>query len=221
MPLPIWAKNIIFLLVSMISGLILAIIIEGLLSGSDLLPLNTAIESAVSAVRTPFVTSFMVFVTRLANPFLFSCAAVVLAVFLILKRDHYDAALLLAALIVTVVSLTMLKNILQISRPASGIFPVEGWSFPSGHTTLATAFFFLLSYIFFEKMKTNRDKTLLIVGSCLGVFLAVFSRLYLGAYWALDVLAGTALGLMSVSFAVLMFNLFFGESRSLRRRISL
>jgi len=44
---PTWAKNILFLLVYMISGLILVIIIEDLLSGTQLLPLNTAIESAV------------------------------------------------------------------------------------------------------------------------------------------------------------------------------
>ena len=34
-------------------------------------------------------------------------------------------------------------------------------------------------------------------------------------------LAGIALGLMSVSFTVIIFNLIFGESRTLRRRIKL
>ena len=221
MSLPIWAKNILFLLVYMISGLILAIIIEGLISGSDLLPLNTAIESAMVAIRTPILTTFMVKFTTLANPFVFASAAVALAVFLIIKKDFYEAALFLVTLVITVISLTVLKNFLQITRPVSDIYAVEGWSFPSGHTTLATAFFFLLSYIFVDKMQTARQKWILISISFVGVGLAALSRLYLGAHWALDVLAGIALGLMSVSFTVIIFNLIFGESRTLRRRIKL
>ncbi len=205
----------------MISGLILAIIIEDLLSGSDLLPLNTAIESAMVAVRTPLLTTLMVTITKIGNPFLFASAAFVIAIVLIVKRDKYDAVLLLTSLIVSVISLTVLKNVLQISRPVSDIYSVEGWSFPSGHTTLATTFFFLLSYTFFNKVKTTRNKIILVATSFLGVFLAAFSRLYLGAHWTLDILAGIALGLLSVSFTILMFNLAFGESRSLRSRIDL
>lgn len=216
---PIWAKNILFLLVYMISGLILAIIIEDLLSGTDLQPLNTAIESAVAAMRTPFLTSFMVFITKVANPFLFSCIAILLAVYLILKKNLYDAALFLTALIVTVVSLTMLKNLLQITRPASDIYQIAGWSFPSGHTTVATAFFFLLAYIFFGKVGGTKGKTLLVGGSVLGIFLTALSRLYLGAHWTLDIMAGIALGLLTVSFTVLLFNIFLGENRSMRKFI--
>jgi undecaprenyl-diphosphatase len=221
MSLPIWAKNILFLLVYMISGLILAIIIDGLLSGSDLLPLNTGIESAMVALRTPLLTTLVVRFTAVANSFIFASAAVALAVYLILKNDLYEAALFLIALVVAFASYTMLNNYLQISRPASDLYQIEGWSFPSGHTTLATAFFFLLSYIFVDKVKGTRNRALLVGFSIAGVFLAAFSRLYLGAHWALDVLAGIALGLMAVSFTILIFNIVFGENRSLRRRINL
>ena len=218
--LPIWAKNILFLLVYMISGLILAIIIEGLLSGSDLLPLNTAIESAMAAIRTPALTTLIVLITKLADPFYFAVVAVGLSVWLIMKKDTYDAALFLASLIVAVLSLTVLKNYLQVTRPVSDIYRVSGWSFPSGHATLSTSFFFLLSYIFYKKMKTERGKVILIISSFAGVILVSFSRLYLGAHWALDILAGIALGLMSVSLTVLMFNLLLGENRSIRRLLA-
>lgn len=218
---PNWAKNILFLLVYMISGLVLVIIIEGLLSGNELTPLNTAIESLVVEVRNPWLTSFLVALTRFSNPFVLASVATFLSVLLILKGHIYDALLFLITLIVAVVSLTVLKNIFQITRPASDVYSVEGWSFPSGHATVATTFFFLLAYIFFGKVRTTLNKTILIIGSFMGAFLICFSRLYLGAHWTLDILAGIALGILSVSFTVLMFSVFLVDRRSLRKLIDL
>jgi len=220
MMFPNWAKNILFLLVYMISGLVLVVIIEGLLSGTELTPLNTVIERAVVHMRTPFLTTIMVAVTRMGDPFVLASAALLTAVLLFMRGRRYDAALFIAALIVTMISLTVLKNTFQIVRPASPIYEANGWSFPSGHATIATAFFFMLAYSFFDRMKTLRNKTILILGSIFGAALIYFSRLYLGAHWTLDILAGIALGLLSVSFTVLIFSVFIGDRRSLRNRLS-
>lgn len=221
MGFPNWAKNILFLLVYMISGLVLVIIIEGLLSGSDLQPLNTAIEGLVTQIRTPLVTTLFVWITQIGNPFVFASVSIFIAIMLIMKGHAYEAALFLIALLVAVVSLTVLKNVFQVSRPISDIYSAEGWSFPSGHATVATAFFFLVAHTFWGKMKTVKSKTLLILGSVVGAFLICLSRLYLGAHWTLDILAGIALGLLSVSFTILMFNVFLEENRSLRKRLNL
>ena len=221
MGFPNWAKNILFLLVYMISGLVLVIIIEGLLTGSDLTPLNTVIENIVVRVRAPFLTTILVWMTKIGSPFILTCVSVFMAVMLILRRNAYDALLFLTTMIIAVLSLTILKNVFQISRPVTDIYSGDGWSFPSGHATVATAFFFMLSHTFFGKLKTVRSKTLLILGSIIGALLICFSRLYLGAHWTLDILAGIALGLLSVSFTVLMFNVFLEENRSLRKRLNL
>lgn len=218
---PNWAKNILFLLVYMISGLILVIIIEGLLTGSDLTPLNTAIESVVVRVRTPILTTFLVWVTRVGNPFVMTSVAVFISIMLLLRKSYYDAALFAVALIVAVVSLSVLNNLFQITRPISPLYGSDGWSFPSGHATMATTFFFLLVHIFFSRMRTVGRKTALIMGSVLATSLICFSRLYLGAHWTLDILGGVALGLLSVSFIILMFNVFLSEKRSLRKLMNL
>ena len=218
---PDWAKNILFLLVYMISGLVLVIIIEGLLSGTELIPLNTVIERAVVHIRTPFLTTLMVTVTRLGNTFILTSTAAFISLLLFVQGRRYDAVLFFTAMIVAVVSLTVLKNTFQIARPGSEIVEVNGWSFPSGHATVATAFFFMLAHSFFGKMKTVGGRVALILGSIFAAALICFSRLYLGAHWTLDILAGIALGLLSVSFTVLMFNVFLGNKRSLRGRVNL
>lgn len=221
MMFPNWAKNILFLLIYMISGLVLVIIIEGLLSGTELIPLNTVIEQVVVHMRTPFLTTMMVMVTRLGDTFVLSSATALIAILLVMRGRSYDAALFVTALIITIISLTVLKNTLQIARPVSLIYEANGWSFPSGHATVATAFFFMLAHSFFSRMRTLGSKTILIVGSIVAASLIYFSRLYLGAHWTLDILAGIALGLLSVSFTILMFNIFIENRRSLKNRIDL
>lgn len=218
---PNWAKNILFLLVYMISGLVLVIIIEGLLSGSDLTPLNTVVDQVVVHMRTPILTTLMVFVTNLGSPFSMAALSLFVAGILIFRGNQYDAVLFLTAFVVATISLTILKNVFQISRPISDIYHVEGWSFPSGHATVTTTFFFMLAYSFFGKIKSSVGKIFLILGSILGTILICFSRLYLGAHWALDILGALSLGLLSVSFTILMFNIFVANRRSLRKTINL
>lgn len=220
MMFPNWAKNILFLLVYMISGLVLVVIIEGLMSGTELTPLNVVIEQVVVHVRTPFLTTFLVFVTRLGSPSVLLSIATFIVALLVMRGRSYDAVLFVVTLVVTVVSLAVLKNTFQITRPGSELIDVKGWSFPSGHATVATAFFFMLAYSFFGRMKTFIGRMVLILGSVFATVLISFSRLYLGAHWALDILAGFALGLLSVSFTVLIFSVFIENKRSLRNRIS-
>jgi membrane-associated phospholipid phosphatase len=206
-----WAKNFLFLLVYMLSGGTLVLIIDGLLSGTELIPFNTAIETVLVGMRTPFLTNLMVFITNIGSPFFLACVSVVLAVVLILRKNTYDALLFLISLTVSIASFTILKNTFKITRPGLDLISFSGWSFPSGHATVATAFFFILAHAFFDKVGSGWGKFNLILGSLFGAAVISFSRLYLGAHWALDILAGIALGLLSVSFTVLVFNIFIEE----------
>lgn len=216
-----WAKNIVFLLVFMISGLVLVIIIDGLLTGTELLPLNVVIEQTITHIRTPFLTNTFVFITRVGDPFVISFATALIAALLFIKGRTYDAVLFVVSLVIAIISLVVLKDVFQIARPSYDIINVEGWSFPSGHATVTTVFFFMLVHSFFGMIKTLRGRIILILGSFLGAILIWFSRLYLGAHWTLDILGGIALGLLSVSFTVLIFAVFVGGRRSLRNRINL
>lgn len=217
---PNWARNILFLLVYMISGLVLVIIIEGLTSGTDLTPLNNVIETVVTHVRTPLLTNVFVAITRVSDPFVLTSAAAIVALLLFMRRRRYDAFVLVSTLAVSVVSLYVLKNTFQVVRPNPEFADaISKWSFPSGHATVATTFFFMIAYLFFGKMKTVRNKILLVTSSIIGVALVCFSRLYLGAHWTLDILAGIALGLLTVSFTVLVLSIFIGD-RSFRSKLS-
>src|SRR3990167_1425599 len=128
MMFPNWAKNILFLLVYMISGLVLVVIIEGLLSGTELTPLNTAIEQIVAHLRTPFLTTFLVVVTRLGNPAILLSAAALVVIMLTVRGRTYDALLFAVTLGVAVISLTVLKDTFKVMRPGSPLLDIDGKS---------------------------------------------------------------------------------------------
>lgn len=213
-----WTKNFLFLLVAIFSGGTFFVIAEGVTSGSDLAPFNTAIEEVISHVRTPLLTHVMLFVTNIGSPFVLTVLAVFIAVLLLLNRDTYDALLYLVALIISITAFIIFKNYFQIARPEHGLVVLTSWGFPSGHATVATAFFFATAYTYFDHVKMIIPKILLILGCVSGAALVSLSRIYLGAHFTLDVLAGMALGLLAVSVTVLLFDLFL-EEESWRHRL--
>ena len=99
-------------------------------------------------------------------------------------------------LLVTLLNV-VIKEIARRPRPVDiGIIEEIGFSFPSAHAMVNTAFYGFLIYLIFcnEKNKTKRNilcisLTLLILGIC-------SSRIYLGVHYASDVLAGMCLSLI-------------------------
>jgi undecaprenyl-diphosphatase len=211
-------KNFLFLLVYILSGLALVIIIDGLVTGSELTPFNTAIAEAVAHLRTPILTAFMISITNLGSPFMLSIFALFVAIFIVLHRDTFDTLLFLVSTFFANLSFVLLKNLLHLPRPTGGLVTLTSWSFPSGHATVATAFFFAVAYSFFDHYKTFKGRTILVASCIVAAGLVCFSRVYLGVHFALDVLAGIALGLLSVSFTILIFNIFVQEKSFIRRR---
>ncbi|HLP04738.1 MAG TPA: phosphatase PAP2 family protein [Paludibacter sp.] len=113
------------------------------------------------------------------------------------------ALLVLAAQLVSAVFSTSLKHIFNESRPSlyfSQHFPSVSFhhvagehlytthSFPSGHTITAFAFFMMLAFY----TRHNPVRFLYFVLA----FLVGYSRVYLSQHFAVDVLAGSAIGVL-------------------------
>lgn len=109
------------------------------------------------------------------------------------------AALLVAASLISIPVNIVLKHFWDRARPDADLVNVvvetAGTSFPSGHTMGATAFYGALAalvWIHVDPREARLPVTIVFVSLPLGVGV---SRVYLGAHWLSDVIAGNALGL--------------------------
>jgi undecaprenyl-diphosphatase len=95
---------------------------------------------------------------------------------------------------------TALKLVFERQRPdpVSALVRESTYSFPSGHTTMATVFFGgLVAVAFHLSQKRGVRVTALVVGLVFVVSVAI-SRIYLGAHWATDTFAGVLVGMLWV-----------------------
>jgi len=110
------------------------------------------------------------------------------------------AAKLILGSLLSVPANVALKTFWDRERPDAALVSVTvetaGTSFPSGHTMGATALYgslAALAWIHLDPRRTRLPLTLVLIAIPV---VCGFSRIYLGAHWLSDVVAGAALGLL-------------------------
>ena len=128
-----------------------------------------------------------------------------------------SAALLVIAVIGSMLMNTTLKDVFQRARPElfdSG-YTASFYSFPSGHATIAVGFYGTLTLLLAWRLKGLWRWAVAVTGIALTLLIG-FSRLYLGVHYPTDVLAGylsAAIWVSVVGGALLLW-------RTLRKRTS-
>ena len=154
---------------------------------TEILELGIDIIHGLEAFRSPLLNQFFFVVTDIGS------TAGYLAMLPILwwAFSWKLGARLFVALVLSVYINTLIKDLVSLPRPfvyadiANLRAPGE-FSFPSGHAQQAAVFFGLLALHFKKRWFTTV--------AALTVFLIGFSRVYLGAHFPSDVLAGWTLG---------------------------
>ncbi len=118
------------------------------------------------------------------------------------KGEKIGASIMLAA-----VMTPFLKNIFKRLRPYQCsdkielLRDVDGYSFPSGHSSTSASLFSSVAMMFKE------SKALQVLAIVMP-FLVAFSRIYLGAHWPTDVIVGLAVGYLCCLLATKLIDLF-------------
>lgn len=98
------------------------------------------------------------------------------------------------------VCIQIAKLIFHRARPSGALVMESSASFPSGHATIAIAFYGFLAYLLLREIKKYRILTLVI--SIIIILAIGFSRLYLGVHYLSDVLAGYLMGAVWLAIGI-------------------
>jgi membrane-associated phospholipid phosphatase len=157
-----------------------------------LVALDASIAAWMHAHALPPVTQTMIVVSFLGAPSTLSGATAMICLILAARRS-YGRLLPLATLVFGGNLLNYgLKVLVHRARPVftDPIVTLPTESFPSGHAMASTVFYgFAIAYLLTKGREQYRRNAAIAVGALMIAFVC-FSRVYLGAHYLSDVLAG-------------------------------
>jgi len=157
-----------------------------------------AYQVVVVGMRSDWLTPVMQSISELALPVVLVVMLLVVEAFAPGRRPGLVAAVNLV--LVTLLNL-LLKQVVHRPRPEGFRLIAEtGYSFPSGHSMIAMAFYGLLAWMVWHYERDRFVKWFCMVGFALVIVAIGFSRVYLGVHYATDVIAGFCVSLAWLTF---------------------
>jgi undecaprenyl-diphosphatase len=175
-----------------ISSMSLLILIGLFIGYPYLTALDQGVMTLVQEHRQPVLDEVAVTLTLIGefrNMLMFSALLVAL---LLLCRQWRHALFAVGTLLVTALANTATKYFFARVRPEVLTDPLTTFSMPSGHASGSFALFLTLAVLAGRGQPPRMRLTWLLIG-CMPALAIALSRVYLGAHWPTDVLAGAML----------------------------
>lgn len=182
-------------------GLLLA----GVILDPELAQADAAISHFVQGLRTDWATSTMIGITMLGDTAVLLPAVLLLIATLGANRQWVPGVTIAAASLAGTVFVPLFKTLIQRARPVPMYQGADGFSFPSGHSTLATIILGALALIVAQGLAL-RFRGWVYAATAALLALIALSRVYLLAHWPTDVLAGLLFGSAMVGVVALVLH---------------
>jgi undecaprenyl-diphosphatase len=179
-----------------LAALVVGVLAEDVLGHYGLARADPHVTTWLVAHRAGWLTSVLRVVTWLGSLAVIVPVAVIAGFFFVLRWHQWWPVALLAVAIAGAVGLyNLVKHLVGRPRPPPAIWigHFSGASFPSGHAAQSAACYATLALIL-AAGRPIRARLALYGVAALVVLVVGGSRIYLGAHWLTDVLAGYALG---------------------------
>jgi membrane-associated phospholipid phosphatase len=179
-------------------------ILEDVVMGDPIVGWDKVVFDRLQQQRTPAFDRFLTAVTGLGDQ------AVVLPVVgsvlagLALYRRWRAAAYLVFAVAGAAVFVAGVKLVIHRPRPVAIYDGVAEYSFPSGHACMSVVLFGFVGFLLAYGAPRMLQRAIAFINLAL-VLLIAFSRVYLGAHWMSDVLAGLAFGVAWIAVLALFY----------------
>ncbi|WP_409328130.1 phosphatase PAP2 family protein [Staphylococcus pseudoxylosus] len=159
------------------------------------------------ANNSGFFHLFMRFFSFIGDASFVVILTVLLAIWLLFKKYTVLSLWLLSVIASGGLLGIFMKHIVQRSRPIGHMKVDDGFSFPSGHSIASSSIILVLVLVFLPKlnsvyMRISITTVLLIIW-----LLVLYSRLYFGAHYLSDIIAGVSFITFFVLFSMCIYKL--------------
>jgi undecaprenyl-diphosphatase len=170
-------------------------LVEDVLDNETIVRVDGWFVHWLAAHRTPAGIRLFAGISLLGN---WQLAVALLALVALLLWKHRRTAAMTLALACAGSEATVFLGKAGFGRPRPpavlAVVQELDASFPSGHANISVALYALGCYVLFRAARSRKAKRLWLALGCLLPLAIGFSRLYLGAHYLSDVLAGWAVG---------------------------
>ena len=171
------------------ASLSLLLLLGLFLAWPQLAALDHGLLDLLQSLRSARLDRWQVLITDIGGKMPQSIAGGVLVLTLLLLNQRRSAVFAAASLVLTALSGSLLKLLLQRPRPEVLLEPLHSFSLPSRHSSAAFAFFIVLGVLAGRGQPARWRVTWLLLAGMPAAAIAL-SRVYLGVHWPTDVLAG-------------------------------
>ena len=154
--------------------------------------LDDKIYNLLITMESQEIKGAMIFVSYLAS----ALTLIILSIaFIFLIKNKKYSKMIAVNLVLSFVTNRILKFIIRRPRPERiQILAEKGYSFPSGHSMVAFAYYGFLIYLVNKNIKNTKIKYPLMIFLSLLILFVGISRVYLGVHYVTDVLGGYVFG---------------------------
>lgn len=182
------------------SQLLVVLIILVALGPKDILrfvaDLDMLINTIFASNRSGDIIQFAWLVTQLGESVFIALATLVTSAILWINNRRPQIIILWLVLLGSTALTFFGKLLLMRPRPETAVLLETSGSLPSGHATIAVAFYGYITYLIISQIKSKILSNLLLFIGILGIALIGWSRLYLGVHYLSDIIAGFAVGFL-------------------------
>ncbi len=174
-----------------------------LVSGDAVSNIDLSVYNLMKEMRNAPADGIMIALTMLGDGLVMTVLAVTIVLWLVWRKSYRAAVAATIAMVAGKLFVPIMKYGIQRPRPME--LPYDGaefFSFPSGHATMAAVIFGVLAVLVSHSM--GRWGRAVVYAVCGIIITAIaYSRIYLGAHWMSDVLAGLLFGtIIAAAFGV-------------------
>lgn len=174
-------------------------------------PIDEGVQSFIINIRNNKLTRVFTIFTNMGGEY----ALLAISALLILIKTNKKGSLLIAInLTMAFLTSQIFKFIFRRDRPAE-IFLVKaiGYSYPSGHMFVSSAFYFYILYLINKKISNKIIKCILFIMTTLLILLIGFSRIYLGVHYTTDIIGGLLMAMAYLMIYIKITDKFIGDRK--------